>query len=270
MSSRLSGFSVPNPVDVDEGNDDDHLNSSVSPAAGVKKDLSVLSQTFSRRLRGVSDFVAPPPTSSSQLSHQAPRAAFFCGGRRSPSSKALIGIKNDLSEIGGSFKSLLSSSSNIAATGLSKFARYFLQFPDGSYVVEDDYRELEDVPGIDEKVVGFAREVSSRPELWSDFPLSLPNGEVSSLALLQHLVLVFICSAELLLPSVPFLCFIDQIMLSRCYYPVIIIRFLSDCGGQSSVINESREKFLFLFLLFKESTIFLRHLIGNLTLLIIW
>lgn len=175
MSNRLPRFSVPNPVNGDEGNDDDHPNSPASPAAGVKKDLSVLSQTFSRRLRGVSDFLAPPPTPSSQLSHQAPKAAIFCGGPRSPSSRAITGIKNDLSEIGGTFKSLLSSSSKVAAAGISKFARYFLQFPDGGCDEEDDYRELEDVPGIDEKVVGFAREVSLRPELWSDFPLSLPS-----------------------------------------------------------------------------------------------
>ncbi|KAF5950900.1 hypothetical protein HYC85_012893 [Camellia sinensis] len=67
---------------------DDH-----SPIVGVKEDLFVLSQTISCQFRDIATFLIP------HSSLQPPP---------DPSSQTLVGIRNDLVEIGDSFKSSLS------------------------------------------------------------------------------------------------------------------------------------------------------------------
>ncbi|CAL0330476.1 unnamed protein product [Lupinus luteus] len=139
-------------------NSDSDINSSPPcPHGGsaVKDDLSIL-------FHGVANFLAPPPSSSS-------------GADSLPlsSSQTLTGIKNDLVEIGGSLKSSLSLlSGNKAVTGISKLASQLLQF-------DGDHRRVEAVPGITEEVVRFVRDISTRPEYWTQFPLSLRNVDFS-------------------------------------------------------------------------------------------
>ncbi|KAK7292042.1 hypothetical protein RIF29_07672 [Crotalaria pallida] len=119
----------------------------------VKDDLSLL-------FHSVANFLAPPPPSSSSAGDSSP-------------SQALTGIKNDLVEIGGSLKSSLSLlSSNKAVTGISKFASQLLQ-RDG------DRRQVDAVPGITEEVVCFVKDISARPECWTQFPLPLHNVDFS-------------------------------------------------------------------------------------------
>ncbi|GFS40797.1 hypothetical protein Acr_00g0070590 [Actinidia rufa] len=173
MSSWLS-LSLPNPFKSDDQipspppdnptpSPDDP---SPSVAGGVKEDLSVLGQTIGRQLRGVAAFLAPPPDSSSSSAAAASDS----------SSQALIGLKNDLVEIGGTMKSSLSLlSSNKAVSEISRFTSNLLQFQsegdeDGD---DDDGDEEFEVAGVTEEVLEFVREISLRPECWTDFPLSL-------------------------------------------------------------------------------------------------
>ncbi|KAK8991277.1 hypothetical protein V6N11_062295 [Hibiscus sabdariffa] len=94
---------------------------------GVKDDLSVIGETIGRRLRGVAAFLAPPPavTTAERGTEEEEEE------EQRWSSDKLVGIRNDLAEIGGSFKSGLSLlSSNKAVSEISRFASSFLQFPD--------------------------------------------------------------------------------------------------------------------------------------------
>lgn len=126
---------------------------------GVKEDLSLI-------FRGVANFLAPPPSSSSSSASSVEST--------SP-SKTLTGIRNDLVEIGGSFKSSLSLlSPRKAVTGISKLASQLLQS-------ERDHEEDDDgaVPGTTDDVVRFVKEISSRPECWTEFPFPLHNADCS-------------------------------------------------------------------------------------------
>ncbi|KAM7511567.1 hypothetical protein LguiB_010442 [Lonicera macranthoides] len=164
MSSWLS-LPLPNPFksyDEEEEEEEDDL----PPPAG---DLAVLGQSIGRQLRGVASFLAPPPS--------PPPADDF-----SSSSQTLVGIKNDLVEIGGSFKSLLSS--NKAVTEISRFANNLLQF-------EDDEIEVgEEAVGITDQVLDFVKEISLRPECWTDFPLSLQNDFDMSQIQREHAAII--------------------------------------------------------------------------------
>ncbi|CAL5339451.1 unnamed protein product [Camellia sinensis] len=174
MSSWLS-ISLPNPFKSDDQNlspPSQHSTPSSgdhSPTVGVKEDLSVLGQTIGRQLRGVAAFLAPPPPP------QPPPDS---------SSQTLVGIRNDLVEIGGSFKSSLSLlSSNKAVSEISRLASNLLQFEtiQANEVEGDDEDEDEDeddgseVAGVTDEVLHFVQEISSRSEFWTDFPLSLDN-----------------------------------------------------------------------------------------------
>jgi len=126
---------------------------------GVKEDLSLI-------FRGVANFLAPPPSSSSPPSSSA------SSGESTSPSKTLTGIRNDLVEIGGSFKSSLSLlSPRKAVTGISKLASQLLQS-------ERDHEEFDGgaVPGTTDDVVRFVKEISSMPECWTEFPFPLHNG----------------------------------------------------------------------------------------------
>ncbi|TKY54813.1 hypothetical protein E2542_SST19226 [Spatholobus suberectus] len=140
------------------------------PAAdshGVKEDISHI-------FRGVANFLAPPPPSPSSSSSSA--------GDSSSSSQTLTGIRNDLVEIGGSFKNSLSRiSSNKAVTGISKFASQLLQLEPDQQRNDDDA-----VPGTTEDVVRFVKEISARPECWTEFPLPLYNDFSMSNSQREH------------------------------------------------------------------------------------
>jgi hypothetical protein len=126
---------------------------------GVKEDLSLI-------FRGVANFLAPPPSSSSSSSSTSSTV------ESTPPSKTLTGIRNDLVEIGGSFRSSLSLlSPRKAVTGISKLASQLLQS-------ERDQEEVDGgaVPGTTDDVVRFVKEISTRPECWTEFPFPLHNG----------------------------------------------------------------------------------------------
>ncbi|XP_031119800.1 uncharacterized protein LOC116023007 [Ipomoea triloba] len=118
--------------------------------------------------RGVAAFLAPPP----------PAAGDGGDSAAAESSQAIVGIRNDLVEIGDSFKSSLSLlASNMAASEFSKLASNVLRFKDdeveGQVDEEDEVEEEDDKIGITDEVVDFVRTISFRPQLWTDFPISL-------------------------------------------------------------------------------------------------
>lgn len=151
---------------ADEEEDEDHPNQNLCSPSVTGSDISAV---ISRQFRGVAAFLAPPPIS--------PDSDEISGGVSvvSPPSSPLVGIKNDLVEIGGSFKSKLSLiSSNKAVTEFSRFANSLLQFGDDD---EDDQKVYGQGVGLSDEVVSFVEDISKRPELWTDFPLSLGNGK---------------------------------------------------------------------------------------------
>ncbi|KAL2338416.1 hypothetical protein Fmac_012862 [Flemingia macrophylla] len=147
-----------------------HLHRTAADSHAVKDDISHL-------FRGVANFLAPPPSFSS---------AVAADSSSSSSSQALTGIRNDLVEIGGSFKNSLSLiSSNKAVTGISKLASQLLQF-------EPDQRRSNDgaVPGTTEDVVRFVKEISRRSECWTEFPLPLHNEFSMSNSQREHVLAI--------------------------------------------------------------------------------
>ncbi|KAJ8767804.1 hypothetical protein K2173_020744 [Erythroxylum novogranatense] len=140
---------------------------------GVKEDLSVIGETIGRQLRGVANFFAPPPspTSPSAVDEES----------TSMPSQTLIGIRNDLAELKGSFKSGLSL---FSVGEVSKFTSVFLSSDQSNEVIEEEEEDSSEgevdgdeeyVPGITEDVVDFVKEISRKPEYWTDFPLVLEN-----------------------------------------------------------------------------------------------
>ncbi|KAK1389453.1 BSD domain-containing protein [Heracleum sosnowskyi] len=150
--------------EVDE-EDEDHPNQNPSSPSVTTSDISAV---ISRQFRGVAAFLAPPPISPDSDEISAGVSAV------SPPSSPLVGIKNDLVEIGGSFKSKLSLiSSNKAVTEFSRFANSLLQFGDDDE--EEDEKVQKQGLGLSDEVVSFVEDISERPELWTDFPLSFGN-----------------------------------------------------------------------------------------------
>ncbi|PPD86513.1 hypothetical protein GOBAR_DD16541 [Gossypium barbadense] len=122
---------------------------------GVKDDLSLIGETIGRQLRGVAAFLAPPP---SQPSVTASERGLEQEQVQEPQSDKLLGIRNDLAEIGGSFKSGLSLlSSNRAVTEISRFASSLLQFPDqddhGDFKMSED--QIEHAENVEHLVPSF-------------------------------------------------------------------------------------------------------------------
>ncbi|KAI9098957.1 hypothetical protein K1719_024724 [Acacia pycnantha] len=121
---------------------------------------------------GVANFFAPSPSSSSASSSV----------NSSSRSLDVDGIRNDLVEISRTFKSLLSLlSSNKVVTGIFGLASQFLQ-PQGQVLedAEDVISEGDDrndgvVPGTTDDAVRFVREISRRPECWTEFPSPLDH-----------------------------------------------------------------------------------------------
>ncbi|EEF30430.1 conserved hypothetical protein [Ricinus communis] len=157
-----------------------------SSSSSPKDDISVISDSISRQLRGVANFLAPPPSPPSPSENKSEPL--------DSQSQALQGIRNDLAEIGGSLKSGLSLlSTNKAVTEISKFTSSLLQFQSNSNYRDndDDYEDDDDdVAGITNEVIDFVKEISSRPECWTDFPLSLHYDFKMSDAQREHASIV--------------------------------------------------------------------------------
>lgn len=150
-----------NQVDEEDAHKDHSNQNPSSPSVNI-------SAVISRQFRGVAAFLAPPPIS--------PDSNEISGGvsAESPPPSPLLGIKNDLVEIGGSFKSKLSLISSVSE--ISRFANSLLQF--GEDDEENDEVQNEGL-GLSEEIVSFVEDISERPELWTDFPLSLGNGKLT-------------------------------------------------------------------------------------------
>lgn len=143
----------------------DHQNTT---PRGVKDDLSEFSQTLTRRFWGVASFLAPPPP---PISDRDRDSSLDDSDLNTGDLAGITGIRNDLSEIGGKFRSGISKlSSNKAVSEFSKIASNILQFASEEDLSIEDYAQR-GVVGVTEEVVAFARDVSMHPETWIDFPL---------------------------------------------------------------------------------------------------
>ncbi|XP_034690806.1 uncharacterized protein LOC117918343 [Vitis riparia] len=145
---------------------------------GVKEDLSELTKTLTRQFWGVASFLAPPPTSprhdqiSDSNSREPSDEAPFDESSPEESSDpvGIAGIRSDLSEIGGKFKTGISKlSNNMAVSEITKIASNFLQF--GSEHETVDYNLVGGAVGVTEEVMAFVRNIAMHPETWLDFPL---------------------------------------------------------------------------------------------------
>ncbi|KAL1547957.1 hypothetical protein AAHA92_16256 [Salvia divinorum] len=150
-----------NPFTDGDGNPNppEHSPPPKSPTAGARDDLSAV-------FRGVAAFLAPPPaaaSSSSSSSSSGPAS----------SSETIEGIKSDLAEIQGTFRSGLSLISSKISSNLLQLQNQ-LGDGDGNDEAEE---EDEDELGISEEILDFVSKISRRRELWTDFPLSLPDDD---------------------------------------------------------------------------------------------
>ncbi|XP_071742228.1 uncharacterized protein [Rutidosis leptorrhynchoides] len=217
----MSCFSIPDPLYSD--NDDDTPPPSPTATTG-KPDFSVFKQTIGRQFKNVATFLAPPPQQSSSssppqtLSHDSGELT----GEASPSS--IEGVKNDLAEIGASFKTGLSLlSPKKAVTQFSKLASNLLQSDKG------DNDVFEKVSGVTEDLVLFVGMLSNRPNLWIDFPLSLSGKEFSMSSIQKdHTVAI-----EQLVPSITTLRHTVQNYMSEqqfwmTYFVLMFPRFNED------------------------------------------
>lgn len=122
-----------------------------SPSSGAKDDLSAV-------FRGVAAFLAPPPAPTSP--------------GPSSSSETIAGIKSDLAEIQGTFRSGLSLISSKITSNLLQLQN---QLNDGDENDNVEEEEEDEGLGITDEILDFVLKISRRPELWTDFPLSLPD-----------------------------------------------------------------------------------------------
>ncbi|OUZ99844.1 BSD [Macleaya cordata] len=138
---------------------------------GVKENLSEIGKSISRQLWGVASFLAPPPVSTTTTTTDS-----TSDSTTDSSSQTLVGIRNDFAEISGSFKSGLSLLSTTKAVNeISRLATNLLQFPKEDDDEEDELPE--GIVGVNEEILEFVRVMSSRPECWTDFPLSLDKND---------------------------------------------------------------------------------------------
>lgn len=213
MASWLS-LSLPNLFDKQQNDDDDGDDNQVDEEE-ARQDHSNqnpsspsvnISAVISRQFRGVAAFLAPPPISADSDEISGGVSAV------SPPTSPLLGIKNDLVEIGGSFKSKLSLISSV--TEISRFANSLLQFGDDDE--EEDDKVQKQGLGLSEEVLSFVQDISERPELWTDFPLSLGDGKLllplsCSLNIYRDILkldcLMYVLFVLIMFPVIKFNCF---------------------------------------------------------------
>ncbi|XP_020080861.1 uncharacterized protein LOC109704526 [Ananas comosus] len=169
---------------------DEHGVDPVSPTRGVKEDISELTKTLTRQLWGVASFLAPPPQSHTPTAEADEEPSDQ--DREASDSSVIAGIRSDIAEIGGRFRTGISKiSGHKAVSEISKIASTFIPF--GSEDDDDDAAAEEErsearlggggggvggsgVIGVTEEVITFARNISKHPETWLDFPL-LPEED---------------------------------------------------------------------------------------------
>lgn len=174
--------SEPNPNQASPSHS--HSSSDPNTPRGVKEDLSELTKTLSRQFWGVASFLAPPPPESSEQQPDHADEKEENSLRPPPSfddtdelsDEALIaGIRSDLSEIGGRFKTGISKlSNNINVSEFTKIASNFLQF--GSEGEGVEAYESGIAVGVTDELVAFARDLAMHPETWLDFPVPDDDG----------------------------------------------------------------------------------------------
>ncbi|GMJ03859.1 hypothetical protein like AT3G49800 [Hibiscus trionum] len=163
----------PNPNPDQSSPSHSHPSPDPNSPRGVKEDFSELTKTLTRQFWGVASFLAPLPSASSNQSLDHTEEE---NSPRSPSDEELIaGIRSDLSEIGGKFKTEISKlSKNIAVSEFTKIASNFLQF--GSEEESLEGYKSANVVGLTEEVVSFARDIATHQETWLDFPVPDDDG----------------------------------------------------------------------------------------------
>lgn len=166
------------PSDRKSGDDQPQIDPETPTGRGVKEDLSELSKTLSRQFWGVASFLAPPPTSprhdqisdSNRWEPDDEAPSDESSQEESSDPAGIAGIRSDLSEIGGKFKTGISKlSNNVTVSEITKIASNFLQFGSEHETV-DDYL-VGGAVGVTEEVMAFVRNVAMHPETWMDFPL---------------------------------------------------------------------------------------------------
>lgn len=139
---------------------------------GVKEDLNELTQTLTRQLWGVANFLAPPPSQPSTPSHSDPALSecdrFATPGRCSACSSEGRELADEVDkEL--RFREMDSRLETIESEGES-----------GD---EEDFEEVELI-GITDEVLSFATNIAMHPETWLDFPLDAEedlNGTIQCL-----------------------------------------------------------------------------------------
>jgi hypothetical protein len=135
-------------------------------AEGVKEDLTELSKTLTRQLWGVANFLAPPPGEAS------PSPSPSSAGTQSTAAETppeIAGIRSDLSEISGRFRTGISRiSRHKAVSGFSSIASNFFapeDGEDGEFLEAPNDEPVDDVRLNREEGEGEARHAAEADEV---------------------------------------------------------------------------------------------------------
>ncbi|KAK6939738.1 BSD domain [Dillenia turbinata] len=145
--------------------------------AGVKEDLSELTQTLTRQLWDVANFLPPPPSQPTSPSLDNPSVSDFPA--KESESSPIAGIRSDFAEIGGRFRTGMSAVSEMASNLLSieeleernESEAEDEEEEEFEAEVEEEEYYLEIAAGVTEEVLAFASNIAMHPETWLDFPL---------------------------------------------------------------------------------------------------
>lgn len=127
---------------------------------GVKEDLSELTQTLTRQLWEVANFLAPPPSQPSTPSHSDP-AVSECDQFGTPGCRSVCSSEgrepDDEAFREVRFREMDSRLEPIES--------------EGEYRDEEEEFEEVELVGVTDEVLAFARNIAMHPETWLDFPL---------------------------------------------------------------------------------------------------
>ncbi|OVA10683.1 BSD [Macleaya cordata] len=154
-------------------------SSSENLGRGVKEDLSDLTKTLTRQLRGVASFLAPPPTpsyrqESSVVDSSTSGWNLWDSTDRSVSGETSDPEISDSSRIDGIRGDLYENVENSDLSidkAINEIPR--IDSPvllSGSELSEDKY-PIGGAVGVTDEVLVFARNIAMHPETWLDFPL---------------------------------------------------------------------------------------------------
>ncbi|KAI4373628.1 hypothetical protein MLD38_011734 [Melastoma candidum] len=146
----------------------DHNSVPESPR-GVKEDLSELKDTLARQFWGVASLLAPPPPPSEKDPSLDRDEDAGVNGGEEDDIPVIEGIRSDFAEIGGRVRGGISRiSNNKAVWEFTKMATSLLQLGGNG---SGEMVEGEEVVGVSEEAVVFARNMAMHPETWLDFPI---------------------------------------------------------------------------------------------------